>query len=103
MKLTIQKLFLNIIRNVIFYIMLKNLNKNTTTVGFHVEVVLIVYIRSVSIVGKFRDLTGMKFGYLTVLEMFGKDKYNKILWKCECECGNETIMHGRDLVNGGGR
>lgn len=31
--------------------------------------------------GKFKDLTGMKFGKLTVLEMYGKDKYNKILWK----------------------
>lgn len=50
--------------------------------------------------GKFKDITGMKFGKLTVLEMYGKDKYNKILWKCRCDCGNETITHGRDLVNG---
>ena len=50
--------------------------------------------------GKVKDLTGMKFGKLTVLEMYGKDKYNKIFWKCRCDCGNETITYGRDLVNG---
>lgn len=50
--------------------------------------------------GKFKDLTGMKFNRLTVLEIAGRDKYGKILWKCRCDCGNETITHGRDLVNG---
>ena len=62
--------------------------------------VLIANIRSVRITGKFNDLTGMKFGNLTVLSVHGKDKYNKILWNCKCDCGNETITHGRDLVNG---
>ena len=32
--------------------------------------------------GKFKDLTGMTFGELTVVEQNGKDKYGKILWKC---------------------
>jgi hypothetical protein len=49
--------------------------------------------------GKFKDLTGLKFGKLTVIEQAGHDKYNKILWKCKCDCGKETITHGRDLVN----
>lgn len=50
--------------------------------------------------GKFKDLTGQKFNMLTVIKQSGKDKYGKILWKCKCDCGNETITHGRDLVNG---
>ena len=50
--------------------------------------------------GAFKDLTGMKFSMLTVLEQAGHDKYNKILWRCKCDCGNETVTHGRDLVNG---
>ena len=50
--------------------------------------------------GKFKDLTGMKFNKLTVIEQAGHDKYNKILWRCMCDCGRETITHGRDLVNG---
>ena len=50
--------------------------------------------------GKFKDLTGMKFGKLKVLERAGYDNHKKILWKCECDCGNFTVTHGRDLVNG---
>lgn len=50
--------------------------------------------------GKFKDLTGMKFNKLRVIERAGYDDYKKILWKCVCDCGNITITHGRDLVNG---
>lgn len=50
--------------------------------------------------GKFKDLTGMKFNELTVIKQEGKDKYGKILWLCNCSCGNQTVTHGRDLVNG---
>ena len=50
--------------------------------------------------GKFKDLTGMKFHKLTVIAQAGRDSYKKILWKCKCDCGNETITHGRDLMNG---
>lgn len=42
----------------------------------------------------------MRFNNLTVIEQAGKDRHGKILWKCVCDCGNETITHGRDLVNG---
>ena len=50
--------------------------------------------------GKFNDLAGQKFGRLTVLELYGRDKYGKILYKCRCDCGNEHITHGRSLLNG---
>lgn len=50
--------------------------------------------------GKFKDLTGMKFGRLTVIERAGHDKYKKILWKCKCDCGGYVITHGRSLSNG---
>ena len=50
--------------------------------------------------GKFKDLTGLKFGKLRVLERAGYDNHKKILWKCACDCGNFTVTHGRDLVNG---
>ena len=50
--------------------------------------------------GAFKDLTGMKFNRLTVIEQAGRDKYKKILWKCLCDCGSYTITHGRDLVSG---
>lgn len=47
--------------------------------------------------GKFVDLVGKKFGRLTVIEKAGKDKNNKILWKCQCNCGNELIVRGQAL------
>ena len=50
--------------------------------------------------GKFKDLTGITFGELTVIEQNGKDKYGKILWKCKCSCGNECTTLGRHLSNG---
>lgn len=50
--------------------------------------------------GKFCNLSGMKFNELTVIEQAGKDAYGKLLWRCKCSCGNEVITHGRSLVNG---
>lgn len=47
--------------------------------------------------GKFKDLTNMKIGHLTVIEQCGKDKYGKILWKCKCDCGKEVIISSNKL------
>src|SRR5574344_1704539 len=48
--------------------------------------------------GTFIDITGNKYNMLTVVSKAGKDKYGKILWTCECECGNQTISLGRNSV-----
>ena len=50
--------------------------------------------------GRFKDLTGLQFNRLVVQERVGWDKHGKILWKCRCECGGETVTLGRHLVNG---
>jgi hypothetical protein len=50
--------------------------------------------------GRFKDLTGVQFHRLIVQEQAGRDKHGKILWKCKCVCGGETITLGRHLVNG---
>lgn len=50
--------------------------------------------------GGTKDLTGIKFGRLTVIERHGSDKYGNSLWLCLCECGNETIVRGTSLRNG---
>lgn len=36
------------------------------------------------------NLVGKKYGHLLILEYVGK-KYSHSLWKCKCDCGNETI------------
>lgn len=40
---------------------------------------------------RYKDLTGQKFGLLTVLEKINLDKPG-IWWKCKCDCGNENFI-----------
>lgn len=47
-----------------------------------------------------KDLTNEKFGRLIAIEPVGKDKYKNILWKCLCDCGNETIVAATQLRQG---
>ena len=37
------------------------------------------------------ELTGKRFGRLTVLEDVGNDKHGNSIWKCICDCENQTI------------
>lgn len=50
--------------------------------------------------GKLIDITGEKFGLLTVLEYKGKTDDRHSLWLCQCDCGNKTIAKGNALKNG---
>lgn len=45
------------------------------------------------------DLSGKRFGRLIALEYVGR-KNNRTLWKCRCDCGNESIAGYSNLVNG---
>lgn len=47
---------------------------------------------------KIRDLSGKRFGKLTVIEFNGKNKFKKPLWKCKCDCGNEAVVAGENLT-----
>lgn len=49
--------------------------------------------------GKFIDLTGQRFGRLGVIERVQTSR-NRTFWKCICDCGNEKIVNGGDLVSG---
>lgn len=49
---------------------------------------------------QFIDISGEKFGKLTVIEPIGKSKYNEIIWKCRCDCGNEVTATGINLRRG---
>ena len=46
------------------------------------------------------DITGQKFGRLLVVERAGT-KNRRAMWKCVCDCGNETIATGKSLRSGG--
>ena len=53
------------------------------------------------------DLTGMKFGRLTVVEFaehrLSASGVKKRYWLCKCECGNQKIVYTKCLVNGGSK
>ena len=49
---------------------------------------------------KYRDLSGQKFGKLTVIMCLGEEKGKHIKWLCKCDCGNEKIVQGNHLVEG---
>lgn len=46
---------------------------------------------------RFIDLTGKRFGRLTVIKVSGLDKYKKIDWLCSCDCGKETVVSGTSI------
>ena len=50
--------------------------------------------------GQVTDLTGKKFGRLTVIERAENKKEGRVCWKCKCDCGNETIVTGKNLRSG---
>ena len=49
---------------------------------------------------KIIDLTGKKFGNLTVLKLEGRDKFGETIWNCRCDCGNLTNVRSRKLRTG---
>lgn len=46
------------------------------------------------------DLTGKRFGRLTVVEYVGTNSKRLALWRCKCDCGNKKIVPSRYLMNG---
>ncbi len=46
------------------------------------------------------NLVGRKFNYLEVLEKVRHPRRKGWLWRCQCECGNETLVEGYRLKNG---
>lgn len=49
---------------------------------------------------KFIDLTGEKFGLLTVIEKSETLPMGIVVWKCKCDCGNITFVRGKNLKTG---
>lgn len=50
--------------------------------------------------GKFLDLTGQRFGRLTVISFSHKNKRGVVYWSCKCDCGKETVASRSDLRGG---
>lgn len=46
------------------------------------------------------NLIGQKFEYLTVIEEMDKREYGKVIWKCQCDCGNIVYLNTSRLTSG---
>ena len=46
------------------------------------------------------DLTGKRFGKLTVLEKTGEQEDRYWTWRCRCDCGKETVINTKRLTRG---
>ena len=55
-------------------------------------------------IGKIKDITGQRFGKITVIKQGDRVTYpsgsSKVNWICECDCGNEVITNGPSLRKG---
>lgn len=47
-----------------------------------------------------KDLTGQRFGQLVVLEETKERQCGAVVWRCKCDCGNETLVATGNLVSG---
>ncbi len=46
------------------------------------------------------NLTGQRFGKLTVISEAGRNKDGSVIWLCRCDCGNMTQKIGTRMKNG---
>lgn len=47
-----------------------------------------------------KDMKGMRFGALTVIEEVPERHRGNVVWRCECDCGNIKDIVGYNLRNG---
>jgi len=46
------------------------------------------------------DLSGQKYGKLTVISRAENNKHGKTMWNCICDCGGKSFTVGSHLLNG---
>lgn len=46
------------------------------------------------------DITGQRFGILTVIEPIYDQDSRRWKWRCKCDCGNETLSSANNLKSG---
>lgn len=47
-----------------------------------------------------KDLTGQRFGMLTVVEKTEQKEDRYVVWKCRCDCGGEIEVNTKRLIRG---
>lgn len=49
---------------------------------------------------RWKDLTGQRFGRLTVIEPTDQRKAGHLVWRCRCDCGAEKLVSSQHLRSG---
>jgi hypothetical protein len=47
-----------------------------------------------------RDIVGQRFGRLVAVSQTSERRHRKVVWKCQCDCGNVAYHVSRDLLVG---
>jgi hypothetical protein len=50
-----------------------------------------------------KNLKDQRFNRLTVIERAGASRYRNATWRCRCDCGNEIVADGNNLLRGNTR
>lgn len=50
-----------------------------------------------------KNLLGQQFGRLTVIKLTDERRNGHVMWLCRCTCGNQVLVRGSCLINGGSR
>ncbi len=61
----------------------------------HKEIVSEIGKQQVKIIPK-----GTRFGRLIVIERSNNNQYGRVMWKCQCDCGNICEVRSVDLIRG---
>ena len=49
---------------------------------------------------RMHNLSGCRFGKLTVIERAPNNANGKVMWRCKCDCGKETVVISSRLYTG---
>ena len=47
-----------------------------------------------------KDISNQRYDMLVAIEAIGKDRHGLVLWRCQCDCGNTSIVRGIALRAG---
>lgn len=46
------------------------------------------------------EITGLRFGSLVAIERDGRDKWGKVMWLCQCDCGGQKRIPATEIIRG---
>jgi len=60
----------------------------------------IIISKGRELMGKFKDITGQRFGRLVAIHPTNKRKHKSVVWECQCDCGKVVEINAKSLISG---